>query len=233
MLLQIYDKELGTYSHNNPPFVASAPPPALLGKVGRKAIRGSRGWPHSLAQTRKHLLLLVRRNAPQPSTPHVAPERPVINTMSAITHDLPGYFSSPRGRRSNETLFSPFDERTFNFDKPISPAKSQTSPRQARRHPRPDLLKEGSFGFGVPLTPSRKSTRISTDRSQSPSMRESQDPSCKKKDQTSSPTRRKPGDEGRTGLPAGVAGLMRSPRRSNRIRDTGVKRTYSSLSLPD
>ena len=143
-LMKIYEKELGTYSHNNPPFVPSAPPPALLGRVSKKAIRGTRGWPHSLAQTRKHLLLLVRRHAPEPSTPHISPQRPSTNTMSAITHDLPGFFSSAR---RPDSLNSPFDERTFNFD--------AATPKRGRSSPNP-LLKQGSFGFGVPLTPSRK-----------------------------------------------------------------------------
>lgn len=243
LLQSVYEKELVTFSHNNPPFVASAPPPALLGKVSKRAIKGHSGWPHSLAQTRKHLLLLIRRNAPEPSSPHVAPKKPTMNSMSAITNDLPGFFNSTRGRSQSEMLNSPFDERTFDFDKPISPRKDKL--HQYSRPARPDLMKEGSFGFGVPLTPSRKSSRISTstvDRPTSPSQSPQTTPTKKTPAKhrhnnnllSTSPTRRKEGDEGEMGRPGAVAGLMLSPRRSTRIKDTmGLKRTNSSLSITD
>lgn len=241
LLQSMYEKELVTFSHNNPPFVASAPPPALLGKVSKRTIKAHPGWPHSLAQTRKHLLLLVRRNAPEPSSPHIAPKKPTMNSMSAITNDFPGYFNNARGRSQNEMLNSPFDERTFDFDKPISPRKNKSP--QCARIPRPDLMKEGSFGFGVPLTPSRKSSRISTvERPSSPSHSGNTTPTKKTPSKqptrnafpSISPTRRKEGDEGEVGRPGAVAGLMLSPRRSTRIKDVkGLKRTNSSLSITD
>lgn len=230
-LQSMYEKELVTFSHNNPPFVASAPPPALLGKVSKRAIKAYPGWPHSLAQTRKRLLLLVRRNAPEPSSPHIAPKKPTMNSMSAITNDLPGYFSAGRGRSQNDMLNSPFDERTFDFDKPISPRGNKI--HHYTRVSRPDLMKEGSFGFGVPLTPSRKLTRINAiDRPSSSSQSPQTTPMKQQRpDELShSPTRRKHGDEGEIGRPGAVAGLIVSPRRSTRIKDIrGLKRTNSSF----
>lgn len=247
LLQSIYEKELNTFSHNNPPFVASAPPPVLLSKVSKKAIKSESSWPHSLAQTRKHLLLLVRRNAPEPASPHVTPKKPTSNTMFAITNDLPGYFNGARGRSQQEdSLNSPFDERTFDFDKPISPRKERFSPSLNRA--RPDLMKQGSFGFGVPLTPSRKSSRIHTiDRPSSPNQTSSSRQSSPSKPKTPSkqrisntavsPSRRKVGDEGDVAMSGGIAGLMLSPRRSSRIRETrdpnSLKRTNSSLSITD
>ena len=207
LLLTTYNAEIGTYSHQNPPFVPSAPPPALLSRVAKKVIKQARdSWPHTLAQTRKHLLLLVRRHAPEPESPHVAPQQPATNRMSVITNDLPGYFTQSRGRPASggmaqspvsaaasalaasaaaflpdHTLNSPFDERSFNFDRPVSPRRtrmsasksrdiSQNTPRKLNR---PDLLKEGSFGFGVPLTPSRQQSSNSrrSDRSKTPTRR--------------------------------------------------------------
>lgn len=210
-LLTTYNAEIGTYSHQNPPFVPSAPPPALLSRVGKKVIRQAPrdSWPHTLAQTRKHLLLLVRRHAPEPNSPHVAPQQPITNRMSILTNDLPGYFSQSRGRPTSNSssngsagnltaasvaaaaasaaiasaaafgadhsLNSPFDERSFNFDRPVSPRRTRMSsaatrsksrdygirgagaggPTTPRRLNRADLMKEGSFGFGVPLTPTK------------------------------------------------------------------------------
>ncbi|BFZ57936.1 Transcription factor iws1 [Savitreella phatthalungensis] len=145
-LLTVYNAEVISYSHQNPPFVASAPPPALLSRVAKRVIRQEgRSWPHTLAQTRKRLLLLVRRHAPEPASPHVAPQQPAVNRMSAITNDLPGYFNQQRG------LNSPFDERSFDFDTPVTPKKRSST-----------RTKEPSPGFGVPLTPKAGNRRTNT-----------------------------------------------------------------------
>lgn len=62
-------------------------------------------------------------------------------------------------------LASPYDEGTFTFDNPRTTQTSRsinTSPQLTPKKSRPALMKEGSFGFGLPLpqTPMRKKSVV-------------------------------------------------------------------------
>ncbi|ORY84285.1 hypothetical protein BCR37DRAFT_378289 [Protomyces lactucae-debilis] len=292
LLSNIYDMELTTYSHANPPFVPSAPPPALLSRVSKRAIKsagGAAAWPHTLPQTRKHLLILARRNAPEPPSPHLAPDAPMTNPMGVLTNEQPGFFSQ-RYRQldrqqqhhvDEEMLNSPFDERTFDFTaqpghrgSPKSPRKSSERIRnnqaaaaassaflaaheQTKAHSRPDLMRVGSFGFGVPLTPRKGERRTSQDSMidggaiptrtiAQPTLKHGRQEETvplyrRREQQMHGPGPLQPsssldemGEGSAQGMDKRVAEMMLSPRRSSRLRSSQpMKRTNSSLSITD
>jgi hypothetical protein len=293
LLSRIWDLEVTTYTHANPPFVPSAPPPVLLSRVSKRAIKtagGAEAWPHTLPQTRKHLLLLARRNAPEPQSPHVAPNAPAYNPMGLLTDAQPGFFNQRYQQLSREQqqdvmgemLHSPYDERTFAFDPPATDATSPRSPRksserirnnqaaaaassaflaaheQTKATSRPDLMRAGSFGFGVPLTPRKSERSRKSERRESQEAmpvlgiptksvgpltprqghhRDDQGSSHQQRNDNASQGRGGSIDEMDTaqGMDKRVAEMMLLPRRSSRLRTSGqpLKRTSSSLSKTD